>query len=227
MNKLRALAAVAVLVSCKGSCGPVPAPDAAPAPTPSDSGHQAALTVANQTDVPTTVYIAFGSDSVVLPGAWSFCTGSGLNCSFVLGARDTQVLPLGGAYLNATFAFDLPVGCGATKAEFNVNNPKWYATVDISMVDGYSNNLQVDLDEVGDAGPVRLGPPLGKAGNEKVVGLFPYGCDICVDRQNPPCGISKGADGCKSGGQYNPDVICQYQGATMGGGAPAVLSLVK
>jgi hypothetical protein len=182
--------------------------------------------VANQTEMPTTVYAAFGSDSVVLPAAWSFCAGSGLNCSFVLGARDTQVLPLGGQYLSATFAFDAPVGCGATKAEFNFNNSTWYDQADVSMVDGYTNKIQVLVGAIGDAGALTLGPPVGKTGNEAVVGLFPYGCDICVARNSPPCGISKGTDGCKFGTQYDPSVICQYKGPVMGGGISAVVSLV-
>jgi len=185
------------------------------------------LTVANQTDAPTIVYVAFGADSKVLPAAWSFCTGSGLNCNFPLGARDTQVLPLNGAYLNATFAFDSPVGCGATKAEVNIGNPNWYAVLDVSMVDGFSNRIRVDIAAVGDAGAVTLGPPVGATGNEKVFGLYPLGCDICVARQKPPCGISKGSDGCKTGTQYNPSVPCQWQAPTMGGGGPIVISLVK
>jgi hypothetical protein len=59
---------------------------------------------------------------------------------------------------------------------------------------------------------VLLGPPKGKDGNEKVLGLFPYGCDVCVARVSPPCGIPKGRIGCKHGTQYKPDVVCQYQG---------------
>jgi hypothetical protein len=232
----RAMLLILVLVlSCKKHADPgttpVPAPKPAPVAQVPDAAVQTTgslLTVANQTDLPTTVYIAFGSDSIVLPSMWSFCAGSGLNCNFPLGARNTQVMPLGGQYLNATFSFGTTVTCGTTKAEVNTNNPLWYSILDISMVDGYSNNIQIDIGAVGDAGALTLGPPLGKTGNEKVVGLFPYGCDICIERQKPPCGIAKGRDGCKSGkSQYAPDVICQWQGSVMGGGEPVVVSLVK
>lgn len=104
-----------------------------------------------------------------------------------------------------------------TKAEVNINNPDWYDTFDVSLVDGYSND--VEMTYTPPSGPTQtLGPPKGQTGNEKVYGLFPYGCDICVERQNPPCGISKGKAGCKTGTQYKPDVPCQVQGTVKGGG---------
>jgi hypothetical protein len=185
-----------------------------PAPAPVD--HQ--LTFANETNTATTVYVAFGANSVVLPANWSsFCTGGGLNCTFPLSANGVQAAPLGGQYLNATIAFGSPVTCGATKAEMNINTPANADTYDVSLVDGYSNNIKMNV------GGTILGPPVGKDGNEKVVGVFPYGCDICVARQNPPCGIPAGTSGCKSGTQYNPDVICQYQGPQ---GALVKISLV-
>jgi hypothetical protein len=188
------------------------------------TGGSSTVEVYNGAETPVVVYIAFGSDSVVLPSAWSFCTGSGLNCQFSLGARATQVLPLSGKYLNATIAFNSPVGCGATKAELNVNNPAWYDTLDVSLVDGYSNNILI---EVADRGTnLVLGPPRGKTGNERVFGVFPYGCDCCTKRQDPPCGIPAGGPGCKGGTQYHPDVPCQWQGSVMGGGTKAKVSLV-
>jgi hypothetical protein len=166
------------------------------------------LTFSNETDSPTTIYVAFGSNSVVLPANWStFCSGSDLNCTFPLAAHATQGAPLSGLYLNATVAFDLPVTCGATKAEVNINTPNNTDNYDVSLVDGYSNNIKITV------GSTVIGPPLGQSGNEKVFGLFPYGCDICVARQQPPCGIPAG-DGCKGGTQYNPDVLCQYQAPT-------------
>ena len=176
-----------------------------------------------------TVYVAFGSDSEITADDWSFCTGSGLNCSFAVAGE--VPLPLNGKYLNATFAFGQEVGCGVTKAEVNVNNPKWYNTLDVSLVDGYSNDLQISVKEDGHRLPTLLGPPVGATGNEDVYGLFPVGCDICVQRQSPPCGIAKGAlhgDGCKTQGtQYDPKPPCQYQGATKGGGnATIVVELV-
>ena len=173
---------------------------------------QGSLSIENHTGKAANVYIAFGADSVVLPASLPFCTpASPLNCSFGLPAQATQIVALQGKYLNATLAFDAQVGCGATKAELNLNNPKWYDTTDISLVDGYSNKVSITADAV------KLGPPNGAAGNEKVYGLYPLGCDICVARQNPPCGIPKGKDGCKAGTQYDPAVPCQNQGKKMGG----------
>jgi hypothetical protein len=51
------------------------------------------------------------------------------------------------------------------------------------------------------------------------------GCDICTARDNPPCGIAKGKEGCKAGTQYKPDVPCQNQGKKMGGGSVVVVAL--
>lgn len=191
---------------------------------------QSTVELKNQTPMDTAVYVAFGSDSVVLPSdpSWSFCTTtSALTCSFTLSANSTQALPANG-YLNATVVFGgSGVACGSTKAELNVNNPKWYDTVDVSLVDGYSNDVKIDVtDLVGDAGTTTLGPPKGLLGNSKVFGLFPLGCDICVARQNPPCGMKPGTDGCKTGTQSNPDVPCQFQGASKSGGSKVLVALL-
>ena len=177
--------------------------------------------VSNQAAAAATVNVSFGADSAVKASDWSsFCAGSGLVCSFPLAASATQPLPTSGKYLNATLAFN-GSGCGATKAEINVNNPKWYDTLDVSLVDGYSNNVTIiATPTIGS--PTQLGPPLGKDGNEMVFGLFPYGCDICTARQAPPCGIAPGGTGCKAGTQYKPDVPCQWQGPNKGGGGLTV-----
>jgi len=171
-----------------------------------------ALSVSNKrTDVATTVYVSFGSDSAITAKDWSFCDGSGLNCSFSLAESATMQMPNpSGKYINATFSFDAPVGCGVTKSEVNINNPSWADTLDVSLVDGYSNDISMVVSGAGGK-LTTLGPPNGETGNEKVFGLFPYGCDICVERQAPPCGIAKGKEGCKKGAQYDPDVPCQYQ----------------
>lgn len=180
------------------------------------------LAVKNGKAVATTVYVSFGADSKITPADWSFCAGSGLSCSFTLGAGKTKPLPNAAhAYVNGTFSFDAPVGCGVTKAEIDVNNPSWYDTLDVSLVDGYSDKVQISA-----PGGTLLGPPAGATGNEKVYGLFPVGCDICVARQNPPCGIAKGKTGCKTGTQYAPDVPCQWQGPTKGGGGQVTISLL-
>ncbi len=195
-------------------------------PAAKSAANATTAAVHNKTKTATTVYVAFGSDSAITASDWAFCTGSGLNCSFPLAAGAVQDLT-GTDYLNATLAFGEAVGCGVTKSEVNINNPAWYDILDVSLVDGYSNNVQIVATPTGGKAQ-QLGPPLGETGNEKVYGLFPYGCDICVERQAPPCGISTGKTGCKAGTQYDPDVICQWQGPTMGGGGLAVeVQLVK
>jgi hypothetical protein len=177
------------------------------------------LTFVNETGAATTVYVAFGANSVVLPANWSsFCSGGGLNCTFPIAANSSQVAPLGGKYLNATIAFGTPVGCGATKAEMNINTANDTDNYDVSLVDGYTNNIKMAV------GSTILGPLLGKEGNQNVFGVFPYGCDICVARQQPPCGIPPGGSGCKGGTQYKPNVLCQYQAPTQT--VPVVVSLV-
>ena len=232
MSKLiNSIFCTALLLGCKPCPTPTPTPappvvvvsDAATDTVTSPTGTQVTLMMeevaAGSAAAPTTsVYFAFGADSTVKAADWSsFCTvTSPLTCNFTMTGK--QALPTGGKYLNVTLAFGGAVGCGATKAEINVNNPKWYDTLDVSLVDGFSNKVAIDYTPVGGGPLVRLGPPMGKDGNEKVLGLFPYGCDICTGRQAPPCGIKPGGTGCKAGTQYKPDVPCQYQGATKGGG---------
>jgi len=184
------------------------------------------LAIANASSKPTQVFVAFGADSVVLPSSWAICASASqpLNCSFALAADTTQTLALAGKYLNATISFDAPVGCGSTKAELNVNNPKWFDVADISLVDGFNRDLRVLL------GAQQLGPTHGKDDNATAIGVFPLGCDICVARQSPPCGIAPsptpGSAGCKHGTQYAPDVPCQLQGAVKGGGSAVVVTLL-
>lgn len=174
------------------------------------------FSIKNDTEASTIVYLSFGADSALKADDIKLCkTKSGsLNCNFTLVSSSTISQRIS-KYLNVTVSFGSQ-GCGATKAELNMNNPKWYDTYDVSLVDGYSNKVSITIDKGGTK--TLLGPPLGKDGNEKVYGLFPYGCDICVSRQKPPCGISPGSSGCKTGNQYKPDVICQLQGPKMGGG---------
>lgn len=187
------------------------------------------MRVVNDTGTAATVYVTFGSDSVVVPSSWSaFCTAGAVgSCSFPLAMHTTQDLPLGGQYLNATLSFNRTATCGVTKAEVNVNNPKWYDIADVSLVDGYSDKIKITAEQPGsDAGVTVLGPPVGRNGNEHVFGVFPLDCDICVAREHPPCGGKPGKTGCKSGSQFKPDVPCQYQGPVMGGGTTFTVALV-
>jgi hypothetical protein len=194
---------------------PSPAPPCPSIPTPSPTVLDAAspvgstLTVHNQTKKDTVVYVAFGANSVVLPASWPFCTASAkLNCSFKLGAELTQEMPLSGQYLNATFAFDASVGCGATKGEMNVNTSNASDTFDISLVDGFSNNMTIQIEN--GASKKLLGPLNGAKGNERLDGVFPLGCDLCVAQQVRSCSIVPAT--CKAGTQYDPKPPCQYQG---------------
>ncbi|KKK70481.1 hypothetical protein LCGC14_2923560 [marine sediment metagenome] len=152
------------------------------------------LSVSNGTRRTITVYVAFGSDSKIATDDWPFCSGSELSCSFSLTGQ--RSLPANN-YLNATLSFGKPVSCGVTKAEVNINNPSWYDTLDVSLVDGFSNSVKITATPT-TGNPVILGPPMSQTGNQKMLGVFPYGCDICVERQNPPCGITKSKTGCKN-----------------------------
>jgi hypothetical protein len=215
------LLVVLALVACSKPPSPVPAPAVSASALGATAG-QSTVTVVNDTAAAAVVNIAFGADSVVLPAAWSFCMvpdPAPLSCSFTLASKAEQVLPLAGAYLNVTMAFNAPVNCGSTKAEVNVNNPAWYDVLDVSLVDGFSNAVEIQTGGVVLAAHAR-------EGNEKALGVYPIGCDICVARQHPPCGMTPGRDGCKAGSQYAPAVPCQWQGAVKGGGTPVRVVLV-
>jgi len=222
---MKTLTSLLVAVLALVSCVKVDCPPEGTAVAQHHVAVPSQVVLLNATPDDTVVYFAFGADSIVLPSSWPFCTAtSNLNCSFPMKANTGRALPAPG-YLNVTVTFGAAVGCGTTKAELNVNNPKWYDVVDISLVDGYSNDILIEYADK--AGAKRIGPVLGKSGNEKAFGVYPLGCDICVARQKPSCGMTPGTDGCKTGSQYNPDVPCQYQGATMGGGAFISVALVK
>jgi len=226
----------AFLVSCTSPVKAAPTDAGQPKTAPADAGKPktapatpgtpaalgtSTVVVSNDSAADTVVFFSFGADSAIT--SWSFCpTTTRLNCQFPLKAHAKQPLPLAGAYLNATISFGAAVACNTTKGELNLNNPKWYDTGDVSMVDGYNGKIEITMTG---ATTVKLGPPLGKTGNEKVFGLFPLGCDICVARQKPPCGMKPGKSGCKAGpDQYHPVVPCQYQGTTKGGGSAVKVS---
>ena len=231
---MRLLALVLVLGACSGSSCSKPSAPAPPPPPPEAASPCPPSGSASGGDVPSTVIvvntapddtvvaITFGPNSMITAASWSFCQdGSAPACVFPLKGRGaSRALPIGSQYLNATLVFGAPtVGCGTTKAELNVNNPIWHDVVDVSLVDGYSNGVAIEVaPSGGDGAATKLGPPVGAASNEKVFGLFPVGCDICVARDQPACGMPVGKDGCKGGTQYDPDVPCQYQGPARFGG---------
>jgi len=166
----------------------------------------------------TTVSIAFGSDSAVGPSAFPCVDFGRLTCSFPIASKQTLDLSFSG-YLNATFAFSSSVGCGSTKAELNVSNPVWYDIADVSLVDGFSVPVMVEVESFA-FGAWRA------VGNERTFGVYPSGCDICVSAQKPSCDHPAGSEGCKDGTQYAPDVPCQWQGTTFGGGKGPIKIIV-
>jgi hypothetical protein len=225
------LSACAAKCSCSSStsgadAGPTdsaPMPDAGPpsdaAPTPAPtSSTTTKVTISNLKDAAAVVNVSVGSDSVVQPSAWTFCgVDAGLTCSFTLAASAVREMSTGGKYLNASIAFNGPVGCGSTIAEFTANNPNGFGTADVSLVNGWSNNVRIYVDGH------TLGPSYWNSGPSSY-GVFPAFCDVCVAEQSPPCGKSPngcttpGSCGCKTGTQYNPTVPCQvtYQQADAG-----------
>jgi hypothetical protein len=181
-------------------------------------GGKATAKVTNASGAPVRMHVKFGAGTKAHP----FCGGTG--CAVAIPDKATIDIPTGGEYLNATLAFDALVGCGATKVELDLNNPSWFDIVDISLVDGWNRTVEVAVSDR--SGSKKIGPVESALGNEKAFGVYPLACDICVERQSPPCGYEPGKTGCKGGTQYKPDVPCQYQGTVMGGGT-AVLVTVK
>jgi hypothetical protein len=180
-------------------------------------GGKATAKVTNASGAPISMPIKFGAGTKAHP----FCGGA--SCVVPIPDKVTINIPTGGKYLNATLAFDAPVGCGATKVELDLNNPKWFDIVDVSLVDGWNRPVEVALKDP--SGTQKIGPVESALGNEKAFGVYPLACDICVERQKPPCGYEPGKTGCKSGTQYKPDVPCQYQGTVMGGGTSVLVTV--
>lgn len=201
---------ILALTSCRGC----PPPGAADASVDASSGSIAS--VANLTATPTTVYVSFGANSKIGPADWPFCGDAG-GCSFPLAVGGAQPLPSFGRALNVTLSFDQAPGCGVTLAELNLNIPGWSQdTANISLVNGQSNDVQIFVS--GPSGDASLGPTVDGS-NAGIFGVYPAGCDICVARQSPPCGIGPCGSspndggqgcGCQAGSQYDPAVPCQY-----------------
>ena len=178
------------------------------------------LQVRNATEGQTEAFFTFGADSIVRPSDWVLCmTRTQDTCGFPVAADTSVTLPTKEKYLNATVTFGGLAACGSTKAEL-IGNPTWYSVMDISLVDGYDSQISI---EVTDSSGTHVLAPNGRDNNEQSLGVYPYGCDICVARQNPPCDLAPGTDGCKSGTQYAPTVPCQYQGPDRGGGGKIVI----
>jgi len=178
-----------------------------------DLKHKVIVLVNNQSSA-ADVFINFGSDSAInVANLGSFCdsqsTGS-LNCHHKLAAKKSEVLPNPKfKYVNLALAFNHVVDCGATKAEVIANNPSWYDIMDVSVVDGYNNRIEIDATATGKM-TVTLGPPAGMKGNQQLFGVFPFACTQCAAILDAPCG-SNGAGECHAGIESNPIPPCQYQ----------------
>ena len=223
------LFSLSLVESCKpcSSCPTCDASAAPPVPSSSDGGVSTAtmLTLANQTKKDTVAYLAFGADSVVQAANLKpICVvDAALNAHCPLAAGSFLPLPLSGQYTNVTVSFGQAVKCGTTKGEVNLNNPSWYNVVDISLVDGFSNQIQITYQA---ATKTVIGPTWRATGNEKMPGVYPLHCDICVARQKSTCGSKPGRDGCKAGTQYAPVPPCQWQAPTRNDGASVTVALV-
>ena len=107
--------------------------------------------ITNKQSAPARVCINFAADSVLRPTDLPFCEVTGpLNCQFTLAANSSQDVPNPQAkHLNMAFSFNAPVTCGSTKAEVLVNNPKWFDILDVSVVDGFNEKIQMNLTPTG------------------------------------------------------------------------------
>jgi len=94
------------------------------------------------------VNINFGADSELnardLAG---FCDSISepLHCHLTLAGNSSKEIPNPDfKYVNLALAFNGAVNCGSTKAEVIANNPHWFDIMDVSVVDGFSNKIEMD-----------------------------------------------------------------------------------
>jgi len=174
--------------------------------------------IKNDTNASVKVYISFGADSQVNMKNLNFCTffntePRGLNCGFDLPNKQQKQISQPGKILNMTVAFNKAPGCGVTLAEINANRPGAGAdATNISVVDGFNEKIVVQYDHPSNKSlSFKIGPPCGLIGNEKVLGVFPHGCSICVTRKDvrqcgpyPPVG-----QGCHAGTEMDSKPKCQ------------------
>lgn len=168
------------------------------------------------------VYVTFGADSCITQDNISIDGKTGEckpalygECVFTVGQGEKKEINLNLCRADLTFRFNSAEGCGVTKAEANMNVPNWDDAWNISLVDGWNENVRIDV-VTADIGSKTLGPTVGQTGNQEAFGVYPYGCDICVARESPPCSIPMGNSECKEDingqhvDQYHPEVPCQW-----------------
>lgn len=176
--------------------------------------------IKNGTNAAAKVYISFGADSQINKNNIGFpCTffnqePRGLQCGFDLAAGQPKQISQKGKILNMTVGFNKAPGCGVTISEINVNRPGAGAdATNISLVDGFNEKIVVQYDHpTNKAASFKIGPPCGKTGNEKVLGVYPFGCDGCAVRKAPQsaCGpYPPGNQGCHAGTEFAPSPKCQ------------------
>ena len=184
------------------------------------TGDSSKLYVHNQKGVPAKVFVTFGGDSCItgnnikIDGEAGKCEPTLYGeCVFTLAKGEKKEINLELCRADLTFRFNSAEGCGVTKLEANMNIPDWDDAWNISLVDGWNENVRIDI-VTSDIGTKTMGPTKGKTGNQQAFGVYPYGCDVCTARQKPPCGIEMGDSECKTphgvNNQYNPDVPCQW-----------------
>jgi hypothetical protein len=175
--------------------------------------------IKNTTAAPVKVYVAFGADSQVNKNNIGFpCTffntePRGLNCGFDLSKGEQKQISQKGKILNMTVAFNKAPGCGVTLAEVNANRSGIGAdATNISVVDGFNEKIVVQYDHPNNKSlSFKIGPPCGLTDNEKVLGVFPHGCSICVSRKDVrQCGpYPEPGKGCHAGTEMEPNPKCQ------------------
>src|SRR5262249_41321911 len=133
--------------------------------------------ITNQQGAAAEVYVNFAADSVLKPTDLPFCRVTGQrNCQFTLAPRSSQDFPNPQAkYLNMALAFNAPVTCGSTKAEVLVNNPSWYDVLDVSVVDGFNETIQMNVTPTVRQ-PTHLGPPVGQPRTHNALAPSPSPC---------------------------------------------------
>ena len=193
------------------------------------------MMIVNQSDTAVTVWITLGATPGCIQniGDIPFITDSlaPLVGSFVLQAGDSTIAyaPEAMGY-NGNLSFNTqPMNCPTEKLydgvnifEFIINNSfqagNPQETVDISCVAGVNCRLKVFLSKEGtvwNAGPTQPKVDsiynVGLTGNSGLVGVYPYGCDTCTGRKNPPSCISESGD-------RQTNSICNVQRDAIGHG---------